>query len=291
MPRFPVPEGETEDDAVPSSEVEQGPATAATRRASRTRSATRRPTTRWRSSARWASPATSSWSPTSSRWAKSNGIRVGPGRGSAAGSIVAYAMGITDLDPLEHGLLFERFLNPERVSMPDIDIDFDERRPRRRDPLRDREVRRGPGRADRHLRHDQGQGSDQGRLPGARLPVRAGRPDHQGDARRRAWARTSRWPASSTRATPRYNEATEIRALYEAEAEVKQVVDTARGIEGLIRQRGVHAAGVIMSREPLIDLHPDHAPEQDGADHHAVRLPDLRGPRPAEDGLPRACAT
>src|SRR5439155_2108699 len=61
-------------------------------------------------------------------WAKDNGIAVGPGRGSAAGSVVAYAMGITDLDPLAHGLIFERFLNPERVSMPDIDIDFDERR-------------------------------------------------------------------------------------------------------------------------------------------------------------------
>ncbi|MFC7571938.1 DNA polymerase III subunit alpha [Klenkia terrae] len=61
-------------------------------------------------------------------WAKDNGIRVGPGRGSAAGSLAAYAMGITDLDPLAHGLIFERFLNPERVSMPDVDIDFDERR-------------------------------------------------------------------------------------------------------------------------------------------------------------------
>jgi DNA polymerase-3 subunit alpha len=60
-------------------------------------------------------------------WAKTNGIRVGPGRGSAAGSLVAYVMGITDLDPIPHGLLFERFLNPERVSMPDIDVDFDER--------------------------------------------------------------------------------------------------------------------------------------------------------------------
>jgi DNA polymerase-3 subunit alpha len=60
-------------------------------------------------------------------WARNNGVRVGPGRGSAAGSIVAWAMGITDLDPIEHGLIFERFLNPERVSMPDIDIDFDDR--------------------------------------------------------------------------------------------------------------------------------------------------------------------
>ena len=62
------------------------------------------------------------------RHAKESGIRVGPGRGSAAGSMVAYVLGITDLDPLVHGLLFERFLNPERISMPDIDIDFDERR-------------------------------------------------------------------------------------------------------------------------------------------------------------------
>src|SRR5690606_30000696 len=61
-------------------------------------------------------------------WSKRQGIRVGPGRGSAAGSMVAYLMGITELDPLEHGLIFERFLNPERVSMPDVDVDFDERR-------------------------------------------------------------------------------------------------------------------------------------------------------------------
>ena len=58
-------------------------------------------------------------------WAKAHGVMVGPGRGSAAGAMVAYAMGITELDPLEHGLIFERFLNPERVSLPDIDVDFD----------------------------------------------------------------------------------------------------------------------------------------------------------------------
>src|SRR5699024_7740223 len=61
-------------------------------------------------------------------WARRQGIRVGPGRGSGAGSMCAYAMGITDLDPVPHGLIFERFLNPERMSMPDIDVDFDERR-------------------------------------------------------------------------------------------------------------------------------------------------------------------
>ena len=147
-------------------------------------------------------------------WAKNNGVAVGPGRGSAAGSIVAYALGITDLDPLVHGLIFERFLNPERVSMPDIDIDFDERGRGRRDQVRDPEVGLGPGRADRHLRHDQGQGRDQGLLPGARLPLRARRPDHQGvparrdgqghpavrDLRRAATRGTTR-PASSARCT------------------------------------------------------------------------------------------
>ena len=91
-------------------------------------------------------------------WAKDNGIRVGPGRGSGAGSIAAYALRITDLCPLEHGLIFERFLNPERPSMPDFDIDFDDAPPRRGHPVRHREVRRRAGRADRHLRPAQGQG-------------------------------------------------------------------------------------------------------------------------------------
>ena len=88
------------------------------------------------------------------KYAKDNGIAVGPGRGSAAGSIVAYALKITDVDPLAYDLLFERFLNPERVSMPDIDIDFSVQGPRARDPLRGREVRPRVGRADRHLRQD-----------------------------------------------------------------------------------------------------------------------------------------
>ena len=93
--------------------------------------------------------------------------------------------GITDLDPLEHGLIFERFLNPDRVSMPDFDVDFDERR--RGEVIRyvTEKYGDGPGRADRHLRHDQGQAGGQGRRPGARLPVRDGRADHQGRCRRR----------------------------------------------------------------------------------------------------------
>ena len=100
-------------------------------------------------------------------WAKDNGIRVGPGRGSGAGSMVAYAMRITDLDPLEHGLIFERFLNPDRVSMPDFDIDFDERR--RGEVIRYVTDKYGDDRVsyDRHLRHHQGQAGGQGLLAGS----------------------------------------------------------------------------------------------------------------------------
>ena len=103
-------------------------------------------------------------------YAKDNGIAVGPGRGSAAGSLVSYCLQITDVDPLRYDLLFERFLNAERVSMPDIDIDFSRARPRARDPLRDRQVRHRPRRPDHHLRQD--------------VPAR-------GDARRRARARAT----------------------------------------------------------------------------------------------------
>ena len=88
------------------------------------------------------------------KYAKDNGIAVGPGRGSAAGSLVAYCLQITDVDPLRYGLLFERFLNPERVSMPDIDIDFSVRGRERVMRYVTAEVRARVGRADRHLRQD-----------------------------------------------------------------------------------------------------------------------------------------
>ena len=151
IPRF-LPEGEDER-AYLRARVDGGPARCAT--------ATRRPPRpssawRWssRSSTGWASTPTSSSSGTSSSTRRSNGIAVGPGRGSAAGSLVAYCLPITDVDPLRYDLLFERFLNPERVSMPDIDIDFSVRGREQRHALRDREVRPRVGRADRHLRQD-----------------------------------------------------------------------------------------------------------------------------------------
>src|SRR5215471_13102659 len=197
-------------------------------------------------------------------WAKDNGVAVGPGRGSAAGSIVAYAMGITDLDPLDHGLIFERFLNPERVSMPDIDIDFDER-----------------GRADVIRYVTQKWGSDRvaqivtyGTIK-AKAAIKdscrvLGHPYALGDRITKAFPPAVMGkdiPLSAIFDTdhPRHKEAGELRSLYEAEAEVKQVVDTARGIEGLIRQPGVHAAGVIMSAEPLTDHIPVWTRPADGA--------------------------
>jgi DNA polymerase-3 subunit alpha len=197
-------------------------------------------------------------------WAKNNGIRVGPGRGSAAGSIVSYAMGITDLDPIEHGLVFERFLNPERVSMPDVDIDFDERR--RGDVIRYVTEKYGDDRVAQIITY----GTIKAKAAVKDSSRVLGFPYALGDRITKAFP-----PAVMGKDIPlsgvfdpdhpRYGEAGEVRTLYEAEAEVKQVIDTARGLEGLIRQAGVHAAGVIMSSEPLLDHIPIWKREADGA--------------------------
>ena len=102
------------------------------------------------------------------RWARENGVPVGPGRGSGAGSLVAYALGITDLDPIEHDLLFERFLNPERVSMPDFDVDFCMEGRDRVIEYVAQQVRPRARLADHHLRHHGGQGGGARRRPRAR---------------------------------------------------------------------------------------------------------------------------
>jgi DNA polymerase-3 subunit alpha len=197
-------------------------------------------------------------------WAKRNGIRVGPGRGSAAGSIVAYALGITDLDPLAHGLVFERFLNPERVSMPDIDIDFDERR--RGDVIRYVTEKYGDDRVAQIITY----GTIKAKAAVKDASRVLGFPYALGDRITKAFPPAVMGkdvPLSGVfdPTHPRYGEAGEIRALYEAEAEVRQVLDTAKGLEGLIRQAGVHAAGVIMSSEPIIDHVPVWKREADGA--------------------------
>ncbi|HET9897230.1 MAG TPA: DNA polymerase III subunit alpha [Streptosporangiaceae bacterium] len=197
-------------------------------------------------------------------WAKRNGIRVGPGRGSAAGSIVSYAMGITDLDPIKFGLMFERFLNPERISMPDIDIDFDERR--RGDVIRYVTEKYGEDRVAQIITY----GTIKAKAAVKDSARVLGFPYALGDRITKAFPPMvlgKDIPLSCVFEPdhPRYGEAGEIRALYEAEAEVKQVLETARGLEGLIRQAGVHAAGVIMSSEPLLDHIPVWKRQADGA--------------------------
>jgi DNA polymerase-3 subunit alpha len=197
-------------------------------------------------------------------WAKRNGIRVGPGRGSAAGSIVSYAMGITDLDPIAFGLMFERFLNPERISMPDIDIDFDERR--RGDVIRYVTEKYGEDRVAQIITY----GTIKAKAAVKDSARVLGYPYALGDRITKAFPQAVMGkdvPLSGIfdPGHPRYGEAGEIRALFEAEPEVKQVLETARGLEGLIRQAGVHAAGVIMSSEPLLDRIPVWKREADGA--------------------------
>src|ERR1700734_1053026 len=197
-------------------------------------------------------------------WAKRNGIRVGPCRGSAGGSIVSYARGIPDLDPIALGLVFERFLNPERVSMPDVDVDFDERR--RGDVIRYVTERYGDDRVAQIITY----GTIKAKAAVKDAARVRGFPYSLGDRITKAFPPPilgKDMPLSGVFEPdhPRYGEAGEVRALYESEAEIKQIIDTARGLEGLIRQAGVHAAGVIMSCEPLLDHIPVWKREADGA--------------------------
>ena len=200
------------------------------------------------------------------QYAKSVGIRCGPGRGSAAGSLVAYVLGITDLDPIKHKLIFERFLNPERISMPDIDMDFDERR--RGEMIRYTTEKYGEDRIAQIITYSTIKAKaaikDSAR-------VLFGQPGYAvADRITKAMP-----PAVMGKDIPlsgmfdpahkRYTEATEVRALYEVDPQVKEIIDTARGLEGLKRQWGVHAAGVIMSSTPLIDVIPIQRREADGA--------------------------
>ncbi|HVX53483.1 DNA polymerase III subunit alpha [Nocardioides sp.] len=197
------------------------------------------------------------------QWSKRNGIRVGPGRGSGAGSIAAYALKITDLDPLEHGLFFERFLNPERPSMPDFDIDFDDHR--RGEVIQYVTEKYGAERV--------AQIATFGRIKAKQAIKDAARIlDHGfaiGDKITKALP-----PDVMGKGVPlkelfnpehkRYNEGQEFRTLHDTDPEVRRIYETAVGLEGQIRQTGVHAAGVIMSSEPLIDIVPLMDPKQDG---------------------------
>jgi DNA polymerase-3 subunit alpha len=196
-------------------------------------------------------------------WAKNQGIRVGPGRGSGAGSMCAYAMRITDLDPVPHGLIFERFLNPERPSMPDFDIDFDERR--RGEVIRYVTEKYGDDRVCQIVTYGTIKAKQAIKDAGRVL----GKPFGLGEQITKAFTPPVQGKDVSLADVfdekhDRYGEGTEFRNLYAADPEVREVVDTARGIEGLKRQWGVHAAGVIMSSEPLMDVIPVMKREQDG---------------------------
>jgi DNA polymerase-3 subunit alpha len=180
------------------------------------------------------------------KWAKENGIRVGPGRGSGAGSMVAYAMRITDLNPLEHGLLFERFLNPDRVSMPDFDVDFDDRR--RGEVIEYVTRKYGDDKVSQLVTF--GVMKTKNSLKDASRVL--GYPYAMGDMLSKALP-----PSVMGKDIPlsgihdpehkRYAEAGEFRRVVEENPDAQRVLEIAKGVEGLARGWGVHACGIIMS--------------------------------------------
>jgi DNA polymerase-3 subunit alpha len=180
-------------------------------------------------------------------WGKNNGVPVGPGRGSGAGSLVAYSLGITDLDPIRYDLLFERFLNPERVSMPDFDIDFcQDNRERVIDYVKEKYGRAAVS-----------QIATFGTL-GAKAVVRdAGRvldmPYLLCDGLSKLIQQNPADPWTLDRAL---NEEPQFRERYETEEEVKALVDLARPLEGLTRNVSMHAGGVLIAPGKLTDFCP-----------------------------------
>ena len=181
------------------------------------------------------------------RFAKERGILVGPGRGSAAGSIVTYALDITALDPLKYDLIFERFLNPSRISMPDIDIDFADDR---RAEVIEYVVRKyGDDRVAQIVTF--------GTLA-AKASVR-----DVGRAMGMSFAETDRvaklipvGPGITIESA--LGKVPELKALYETEAGVRDLIDAAKKVEGIARHASTHAAGVVISRDPLVE----HVPLQ-----------------------------
>jgi DNA polymerase-3 subunit alpha len=196
--------------------------------------------------------------------ARNEGIRVGPGRGSAAGAVVAYALGITGLDPIKHGLLFERFLNPERISMPDIDLDFDERH--RGEMIQYATSRYGEERVAQIITYGTIKAKqavkDATRVLG--LPYIIGEKINK-SLPPAVMGKDISLEGIFNPDDDRYVEAGEVRALYDSDPDAKKVIDTAKGLEGLKRQWGVHAAGVILSKEPLLDVIPIQRREADGS--------------------------
>jgi DNA polymerase III subunit alpha len=182
------------------------------------------------------------------RYAKENGIAVGPGRGSAAGSIVAYCLAITDVDPLRYDLLFERFLNPERVSMPDIDIDFSVR---------------GRERVMRYVTEKYGRESVAQIVTFGKMFPRAATRDaarvlglDYGTGDRLA----KLIPDPIMGRAPSFEDCLKagqpLRKAYDEEPVAKQIIDVAQGLEGIVRNSSIHAAAVVIADRPLTDIVP-----------------------------------
>ena len=197
------------------------------------------------------------------RHARENRIRVGPGRGSAAGSIVSYCLRITDIDPLAYGLIFERFLNPGRQSMPDIDMDFDERY--RGEMIRYAAEKYGSDRVAQIITFATIKGK-QAIRDAARV---LGHPYSMGDRLAKAMPpsilgkdptldQVLSPPSSGAASEVKdwYANAHGLREMYEADPSAKEVIDAARGLEGLRRQDSIHAAAVVIAPEPLIGIVP-----------------------------------
>ncbi len=187
-------------------------------------------------------------------WAKDHGIAVGPGRGSAAGSIVSYILGITDVDPLPYGLLFERFLNPERIQMPDIDIDFADTR--RDEVLAYARDKYGEDRVAQIITFG---------TMAARAAVR--------DAGR-AMGLSYSFCDQVAKLIPggpgvklkdALESVDELKAMYENNQDAKKLLETAKHLEGVVRHASVHACGTVISKEPLTNVVPLQLAPQDKA--------------------------
>jgi len=215
------------------------------------------------------------------RFARETGIRVGPGRGSAAGSIVSYCLRITGLDPIAYGLIFERFLNPGRRQMPDIDMDFDERY--RSEVIRYAAEKYGSDHVAQIVTFSTIQGRqairDAARVFG--YPYSLGDrvaklmpPSILGKQATLAQCLDPPPPDADSTARDWHANAAGLRDAYQKEAEVRRVVDAARGLEGLRRQDSIHAAAVVISPVALTDIIPV---QQKGEDAEIVTQYEMHG--------------
>ena len=186
------------------------------------------------------------------RYAREHNIPVGPGRGSAAGALVAYALRITDIDPLQNELLFERFLNPERISLPDIDIDFCMNR---------------RGEVINYVTQKYGRDQVAQIITFGTMACKAAIKD-SGRAMDIPYSEVERIvkmvpPTLNISIEQALKDSPAMATAYETEPQVKELIDTAKKLEGLVRNAGVHAAGVVISPQPLTDLVPLHRTKND----------------------------